>query len=114
MNREMVEELADFFKALGEPIRISLMMRLKQGERSVTELAASTGTTIANVSKHLALMHRAGLLGRRKEGNLVLYSIGNENVLDVCECICGDIRGRLEKRNLSVAGFDTAASEGSG
>jgi DNA-binding transcriptional ArsR family regulator len=107
MNQQMIEELAVFFRALADPTRISLVLLLREGERSVTDLASSTGTSVANVSKHLALLHRSGLLGRRKEGNQVLYSLGNENILEICDCICGDIRGRFERKSFSIA--DAAA-----
>jgi ArsR family transcriptional regulator len=98
-NPAMVEELAEFFKALGDPVRLNLLLRLKDHLLTVSELASSTGTSVANVSKHLAFMRRTGLLERRKQGNQVYYTISNRNVLDMCDVLCGSICERLAARS---------------
>ena len=43
------------------------MQALREGERTVGELVAATGSPTANVSKHLQLLHNAGFLTRRKD-----------------------------------------------
>ncbi len=98
MNPEMIDEVAELFKALSEPMRLRLLMELMNGEKTVSGLSEFSGTTMANVSKHLAFMKRAGIVERRKSGNLVYYSIGNDNITDMCDSICLDIEKRFESR----------------
>jgi len=98
MNPEMIDEVAELFKALSEPMRLRLLLELKNGEKTVSGLSDFSGTTMANVSKHLAFMKRAGIVERRKAGNLVYYSIGNDNITDMCDSICLDIEKRFESR----------------
>jgi DNA-binding transcriptional ArsR family regulator len=90
MDPEMIEEVAELFKALSEPTRLNLLLQLKDTEMTVSELADFSGTSMANISKHLTLMKRAGLVTRRKSGNHVYYSLRNEGVLEIFSSVCRD------------------------
>jgi len=94
MNPEMIEEVAELFKALSEPTRLSLLLQLKDTEMTVSELADFSGTSMANISKHLTLMKRAGLVTRRKSGNHVYYSLRNEGVLEIFSSVCRDFENK--------------------
>ena len=59
---------------------------------------AETGATQTNVSRHLGLMHRHGVLTRRKEGNLVFYSVADETMLELCRSVCTRIAGTIDER----------------
>lgn len=91
----LVELIARRFRMLAEPMRIKLLDRLREGEASVNDLVAATGTTQQNVSKHLAMLADAGIVGRRKAGNQVWYRIVDETVLALCEEVCGGVRRAL-------------------
>ena len=56
-------------------MRLRILQALQRGERSVTEIIESPGASQANVSKHLGVMTRAEMVGRRQEGLNVFYSI---------------------------------------
>ena len=64
MTPALVDELAERFKALGESARLQLLLALRGGERSVSDLVESTGLGQANVSKHLQQLHQCGFLIR--------------------------------------------------
>ena len=87
----LVELIAQHFRAIGEPMRIRLLDRLREGEATVQDLTDAVGASQQNVSKHLAVLHQAGIVGRRKDGNRVWYSIADETILAVCELVCGGI-----------------------
>src|SRR6266545_6042007 len=74
---DLVELIAERFRALSEPTRIKLLDQLREGEASVLELTEAIGTTQQNVSKHLGVLQRAGIVGRRKRGNFAYYSIAD-------------------------------------
>src|SRR5438552_3885946 len=100
---DLVELIAQRFRALGEPTRIKLLDRLRDGEASVAELGAAVGTTDQNISKHLGVLLRAGILSRRKQGNFSYYSIADETVFLICEQMCGSLQRRLEALRQIVA-----------
>jgi len=62
------EEIAGLFKMLGEPMRLRILQAVCKVPRSVNEIVDVTGSTQANVSKHLALLTAAGILQREKDG----------------------------------------------
>ena len=64
----LVELIARRFRVLGEPMRIRLLDRLRDGEATVQELTEALGASQQNVSKHLGVLLDAGIVGRRKDG----------------------------------------------
>ncbi len=93
LPEDLVELIARRFRVLSEPSRIRLLDRLRDGERSVNDLAAQLGAGQQNVSKHLSVLADAGILARRKDGNHVYYRIADEDVLALCEQVCGSLAG---------------------
>src|SRR6266498_395976 len=93
---DLVELIAERFRALSEPTRIKLLDRLREGEATVLELTELIGTTQQNVSKHLGVLQRAGIVARRKQGNFAYYRIIDEGVFAVCEAVCGSLELRFE------------------
>jgi len=78
----LFEQFALVAKTLGHAHRLELLEQLAQGERSVEELAAKTGLSIANASQHLQRMARAGLVASWREGKFVRYRLSGNAVLD--------------------------------
>jgi len=100
MESELIPLVAARFKALSDPRRLALLSALQEGERSVGELAVTTGRPQPNVSQHLASLSRAGLVQARRDGNRVLYRIADPYVLRICEAVCDSLvaHARAEKR----------------
>lgn len=88
----LVELIAERFRVIGEPLRIRLLDGLREGEASVGELAEALTATQQNVSRHLAVLHAAGIVSRRKEGTRVIYGIADQTVFDLCESVCGSLQ----------------------
>ena len=101
---DLAELVARRFRVLGEPMRIRLLDALREGEASVTDLAETLGTSQQNVSKHLAVLTDAGMLGRRKDGNHVYYGIADDSVFELCEHVCGRVQQQLRALSDLVAG----------
>lgn len=91
----LVELIAQRFRVLGEPMRIKLLDRLRDGPATVGDLQAATGATQQNVSKHLGILWQAGLVTRHKEGTRTRYEIADPGVFELCEQVCGGLRRRL-------------------
>jgi rhodanese-related sulfurtransferase/DNA-binding transcriptional ArsR family regulator len=66
--------------ALGSAGRLQLLELVAQGERGVDALAAMTGLSVANTSKHLQALRHAGLVSARKAGLRVYYSLAGSDV----------------------------------
>lgn len=89
---------------LGEPMRISLLDVLREGEASVRELQEATGASQQNVSQHLGVLLRSGIVDRRKQGNFSVYSIADPTVFALCEEVCGGLRRQLDELGALLEG----------
>lgn len=108
----LVELIAERFRAIGEPTRIRILDRLRQGEASVQDLTLALGSSQQNVSKHLALLQRAGIVGRRRDGTYSYYCIVDDSVLALCETVCGSIQRSIETLAASINVTATTAPDG--
>jgi DNA-binding transcriptional ArsR family regulator len=100
----LVEKVAERFRVLGEPMRIRLLEAMREGERSVRDLQEATGTSQQNVSQHLGVLLRAGIVGRRKRGNFSIYSIVDPAVNSLCDEVCGGLRRQIEELDALLEG----------
>ena len=93
----LIELVAQRFRVLGEPMRIKLLDRLREGEATVGELQQALGASQQNVSKHLGILHSAGMVSRTKQGNSVVYGISDPSVFELCDQVCGGVRRQLQE-----------------
>jgi DNA-binding transcriptional ArsR family regulator len=102
------EPLADLiarrFRVLGEPMRIRVLDRLREGEATVHQLSEALGASQQNVSKHLQVLLDAGIVARRKQGNHAYYAIVDEGMLALCEQVCGSLQRQLTELNALLEG----------
>jgi rhodanese-related sulfurtransferase/DNA-binding transcriptional ArsR family regulator len=84
--------------ALGSAGRLQLLEFVAQGERGVDALAAMTGLSVANTSKHLQALRQAGLVVARKEGLRVFYALAGDDV----SLLLSSLRGVAEHRAADV------------
>lgn len=94
---DLAELIATRFRVLSEPMRIKLLDRLRDGEMAVGQLATELGTTQQNASKHLSILHQAGILSREKQGNSTVYAIADHAVFELCEQVCGGLHQQLDE-----------------
>ena len=104
LSPEMIQLVAERFRALAEPARLHIMQALRRGEKTVGEMVEETGLGTANVSKHLQILHGAGFVTRRKEGLYVYYGLAGEDVLRLCDIMCGRLAAETESRRKVFAG----------
>lgn len=102
----LVELIAERFRVLGEPMRIQLLDALREGPATVQELQEATGASQQNVSKHLGVLLRGGLVSRSKEGNFSRYAIADQGVFELCEQVCGGLRRQLDELDALVPGAE--------
>jgi DNA-binding transcriptional ArsR family regulator len=103
MPDELAELVAERLRVIGEPMRIKLLDRLREGEATGRELTAAVGASQQNVSRHLGVLLRAGVVGRRKDGVRVHYRIVDESVFALCEQVCGSAQRRLVEMSTILA-----------
>jgi len=89
---QLAELVAGRFRVLGDPTRIKLLDRLRDGAATVQELNEGLAVSQQNVSKHLGVLLSAGLVSRAKEGTYSRYAIADPEVFALCDLVCGGLR----------------------
>lgn len=69
---------AELLKALAEPERLRLVQALRERPQSVSDLAALLDNEIGNISHHLKILRRQGIVTNRREGKSIIYSLSRE------------------------------------
>lgn len=102
LNLELLDLVADRFKALSDRARLSLLQELRSGALTVNELALATGMGQANVSRHLAVLFSNGLVKRERDGVFVHYELADADVLKLCDLVCGRLESEMAERRRVI------------
>jgi DNA-binding transcriptional ArsR family regulator len=93
---ELLEHVAERFRVLGDATRLSIIRTLlDDGEQNVGQLVDRLGTSQANVSKHLRVLHDARIVSRRTEGTSAFYSVTDPSLMPVCAIVCDRLRDQV-------------------
>jgi len=87
IDQQRLERAAEVLKTVAHPVRLRIVELLEGGQKSVTELKELLGVTQPLTSQHLSQMRMRGVLGSRRDGAQVYYSIANPDVVKVIHCI---------------------------
>ena len=109
LTNDAMEQIAAYFTALSEPTRLQILNLLRDGERNVGELAQHCGYTSANISRHLAILSKNGLVAKDSRGTSVYYRIADESVYKLCDLVCGSILRQLEEKAVTHKAFARTA-----
>ena len=109
---EALEQVADYFQALSEPTRLRVLNELRGGERNVGELAEATGSSIANVSRHLSFLARRGMVERESRGTAAYFRIADASIYRLCDMVCGNIARHHERHAKEARPFARVLQRG--
>ena len=100
---EIFQLQAELCKSLADSKRLMIIHELREGEKSVGELAEALGMKQSNTSQHLAVLRNAGVILPRREGSTVFYGLASLRIGDACDLVRAVIAEQLE-RNRALAG----------
>ncbi|RYX95740.1 MAG: ArsR family transcriptional regulator [Comamonadaceae bacterium] len=91
------ELAAELFAVLATPMRLRILSALCVREKTVSELLGEIDTTQPNLSQHLAVLHRTGVLAKRKDGTQVIYRVQSDKAVALCRSVCTQIAIELDE-----------------
>ena len=97
-NYKLYQIHAEFCRALANPTRLHILTLLKEGERSVGDLADEVGVSMATVSQHLAILRHKNVVERRREGQTIFYRMADPRLNQACETIRSVLLDGMKKR----------------
>jgi DNA-binding transcriptional ArsR family regulator len=96
---------AEFFRALGHPVRIRLLQLLRDGERTVGALQAALELDSSTTSQQLTALRKQGLVEGRREGTNVYYRVKDRRTLELLELAKKVIASNLEEGQALLDGL---------
>ena len=99
MTARAYEFQAEILKAIAQETRLSIIELLRVGERCVCEIFPAINQEQSNVSRHLNVMQKAGILTRRKEGLRIFYAVKHPEVLAIIELAAALMKNEAGSRH---------------
>ena len=96
----LFERASSYFALLSEPSRLRIIQAICYQECSVQEVVEHTGLPQPNVSRHLALLHRSGVLSRRRAGTSVFYKVSDPTITEICRLVCVRMARGLQEQGV--------------
>ena len=93
------DAVAEYFGLLAEPTRLAILHTICNGEKTVSAIVEATGATQTNVSRHLGLLHAAGVVSRRRDGSSVHYRVADPVFVEICRSACVRIAARIDAQS---------------
>jgi DNA-binding transcriptional ArsR family regulator len=87
---------AELFSVLSTPIRLQILSVLCDGELTVSQILEKVMTTQPNLSQHLAILYRHGVIAKRKDGTQVIYSVQSEKAVALCRSVVNQVAIELD------------------
>ena len=88
---------AELFFVLSTPIRLRILSSLCAQEKSVSQLMLEIDTTQPNLSQHLSVLFKSGVLAKRKDGSQVIYRVQSEKAVALCRSVCTQIAIEMDE-----------------
>lgn len=102
---------AQICKALADAKRLLIINDLREGEKTVGELASSLELPQATVSQHLAILRQGGLVYPRRHGINVFYRIANHKVIDAFDLLRDVLKEQLDKDQVLHEAYKEAGGK---
>jgi DNA-binding transcriptional ArsR family regulator len=80
LTTKKAEDLADLFKAMGDPSRVRILYALSKEELCVCDLQALLNMSQSAVSHQLRLLRNLRLVKYRRQGRIVFYSLDDDHI----------------------------------
>lgn len=87
-SEQILEQVARCLSVLGEMTRLRILRSVCHSEKCVADIVAEVGSSQTNVSRHLGVMYRAGVLVRRRTGSTIYYAVADPVFTEVCKTLC--------------------------
>jgi DNA-binding transcriptional ArsR family regulator len=94
-DHELYRLQAETAKVLANPVRLRILNLIGSGEVANGALLKALGVSRANLSQHLALLRRAGIVTERREAVRVYYRLTFPEIKDLCAAMREILAKRL-------------------
>ncbi len=97
-TKKLYELKSEIIQAAAHPIRLAIIEYLADGEQCVCDIVEHVNAQRSNVSRHLAVMHKAGVVESRKDGLKMIYSLKTPCIVKFLGCVEQVLKERMKSQ----------------
>jgi ArsR family transcriptional regulator len=101
-DTQFFEIKAEICKTLAQPKRLMLIQELRKCEKSVSQLSSNLNISQPNVSQHLSILRKRGIVTTRRDGATVYYRLSSPRIGQACDLVHGFLTEQLENNRKLV------------
>lgn len=105
MNYQQAKVRSEILKALAHPVRVLIVASLSDKDQCVCELNKLAKIDQSNISRHLAMLKKAGIVSDRRDGMKVFYHLETPCILRAFDCAVDVVRAESRRRNENMEAF---------
>lgn len=94
---KVFQAAADLFSVLSTPIRLQIISALCYGEQSVSQMLERIESSQPNLSQHLNVLFKSGILAKRKDGTQVIYRVQSQRAMAICRNVVSQIAIEMDE-----------------
>lgn len=107
MNSKLSNLQAELIKALANPARLRVLQLLLGGEKTASDLVKICGLSKANLSQHISLLKREGLVSCNKRGTFCHYSLSDKRIVKALNLLEAVLQERLQQSGELAGSCDS-------
>lgn len=107
VDMTVYELQAEISKTLANPIRLAILHSLRDGEKTVNELATLLGVRQSNLSQHLAVLRQRGIVKTRKQGASIFYRVFNPKINQACDMVREVLMDQLRQKQELASNYSS-------
>jgi DNA-binding transcriptional ArsR family regulator len=111
VDMHIFELQAEISKTLANPLRLAILHLLKNGEKTVNELAELVGVSQSNISQHLSSMRQRQIVKTRKAGVSIHYSVSSPKISQACDIVREVLLEQLRQKQELANNYPIQASQ---
>jgi ArsR family transcriptional regulator len=111
LDMTIYELQAEISKTLAHPVRVAIIHYLKDGEKTVNEIAEYVGISQSNVSQHLAFMRQRQIVKTRKTGTNIYYRVYSPKISQACDMIREVLLEQLKGKQKLAENYSATTSD---
>ena len=93
---------ANICQALGDPKRIQILYALDEQSRNVSSLASTLDIPQPTISRHLAILRQRSLVVTERNGQMVIYRLADQRIIEVLDSMRTILRDSLERQSNAL------------
>jgi ArsR family transcriptional regulator len=96
------DRAAELFAVLATPVRLKIIGELCSSEKDVSHLLGAINVSQPNMSRHLGVLHKAGVVSKRRSGTHVIYALANPSVVSICKAVCTEMQTVAQRSHCPI------------